>query len=126
MLNKAFAMGTIPAEKLDRAVKFYTEVLGLKKVDVPGGGGVIFEAGNGSRIFMYERNRTKAEHTALSFQVDDIEKTVKDLIAKGVKFEQYHFGPIDTNELGIANGPEGKAAWLTDPEGNILALISES
>lgn len=125
MLNTAFVMATLPAEDLKRAVTFYTEVLGLKEEDAGEEGAAVFEAGGGSKIFMYERGRTKAEHTAATFDVKDLEATVKALIAKGIKFEQYHFGPIDTNELGIAESENSRAAWLTDPEGNILALVQQ-
>lgn len=122
MLSKAVAMATIPAENLERAAKFYTDILGLKPGEAREGA-ASFEAGGGSTIFIYERARTKAEHTAITFLVDDVEATVKGLIAKGVKFEQYDMPGIKTNELGIANLEGIQAAWLTDPEGNILAII---
>lgn len=126
MLNKAFVMATLPAEDLKRAIKFYTEKLGLKQLEAGEEGSILFEAGNGSQIYMYERGRTKAEHTAATFGVEDLEATVKGLIAKGIKFEQYDFGQIKTNELGIAETDGTKAAWLTDTEGNILALVSRT
>jgi len=122
MLSKAFAMATIPAEDLERAIKFYKELLGLKKVDSPEGSATL-EAGGGSIIFIYQRARTKAEHTAITFLVADVEAAVRGLIAKGVKFEQYDMPGIKTNKLGIADMDGTKAAWLTDPEGNILGLF---
>jgi predicted enzyme related to lactoylglutathione lyase len=122
MLTKAIAAATIPAEDLERARKFYTEVLGLKLAKDQLFGFTL-EAGNGSQVFIYQRERTKAEHTAITFYVPDLVKTVTELTAKGVKFEQYKFDPIKTNEMGIAETPGGKAAWLTDPEGNILAIV---
>ena len=125
MLSKAFAMATIPAEDLERAIKFYKNVLGLKQLDAPEGSAT-FEAGRGSTIFMYQRARTKAEHTAITFIVDDVEAAFKGLIAKGVKFEQYDMRGIKTNELGIADMEGTKGAWLTDPEGNILGLFPTS
>jgi len=115
-------MATIPAENLQRAAKFYKDVLGLKPGEAREGA-ASFEAGGGSTIFIYERARTKAEHTAITFLVDDVEATVKALIAKGVKFEQYDMPGIKTNELGIADIGGMSAAWLTDPEGYILAII---
>jgi predicted enzyme related to lactoylglutathione lyase len=121
MLKNASVMATIPAENLGRAVKFYEEVLGLKQIDSREGSAT-FEAGGGSTIFMYERARTKAEHTAITFLVEDVEQTVKDLTAKGVKFEQYDMPGIKTNAVGIADLEGTKLAWLKDPEGNILAL----
>jgi predicted enzyme related to lactoylglutathione lyase len=122
MLTNAIAVASLPAEDLKRAIKFYTEQLGLKKLSEPFPGSVIFEAGGGTQVFMYERARTKAEHTVLNFMVDSVETTVKELSAKGVKFEQYDFPGLKTNELGIATIEGQTAAWLKDPEGNIIAI----
>src|SRR5215212_2166145 len=123
MLSDAVAQATVPAENLERGVKFYTEVLGLKRM----GGGMqevaTFEAGKGTQVLMYPRERTKAEHTAITFVVDgELEPVVDGLIARGVTFEQYDMDPIKTNEKGIATIDDFKMAWLTDPEGNILGI----
>jgi predicted enzyme related to lactoylglutathione lyase len=114
---------TMPAVDIERAVNFYTEILGLKLLDHTRGAAT-FEAGKETKIFMYQREGTKAEHTAATFYVPDLERVVDGLIEKGVTFEQYDFGEIKTDERGIAENPAGKGAWLTDPEGNILALVS--
>lgn len=124
MLGNSFVTATLPAEDLARAIKFYTEKLGLKQLESPEEGSALFEAGKGSQIFMYQRARTKAEHTAATFYVEDLEGTVKAITAKGVKFEHYDFPNFKTNELGIAETDQTKAAWLTDPEGNIIALVA--
>ncbi|HKO57978.1 MAG TPA: VOC family protein [Thermoanaerobaculia bacterium] len=124
-LADAFAQATVPAEDIHRATRFYTEVLGLKKQDVPEQMVAVFEAGNGSSILMYQRpGRTKAEHTAITFTVDDLDAVVDGLTAKGVKFEQYDMGPIKTDARGIADQGSHRIAWLTDPEGNILAILA--
>ncbi len=124
MLTDAFAMATIPAENLERAIKFYKEVLGLKQLESPDTTAT-FEAGKGTCIFIYERGRTKAEHTALTFLTTDVKATVKELTARGAKFEQYDTEYIKTDEMGIADMGDGNPiAWLTDPEGNILAIAS--
>jgi catechol-2,3-dioxygenase len=122
MLGNHPVAATLPAEDLARAVKFYTDTLGLKVVN-QGEGGVMLEAGSGTQVFMYQRERTKAEHTAATFFVADLDAVVNGLIARGVTFEQYEMGELKTDARGIAESPEGKAAWLTDPEGNILALF---
>ncbi len=123
MLGSYEAAATIPAEDLARAMRFYTEVLGLK-VLMSDEGSALLEAGKGSKVFMYQRERTKAEHTAITFNVNDLENVVEGLTAKGVVFEQYDLGEIKTDERGIAAAGENMIAWLTDPEGNILALAS--
>jgi predicted enzyme related to lactoylglutathione lyase len=123
MLGRARAIATIPAEDLERAIGFYRDKLGLKVVERPNEGVVIFEAGAGSRIFVYQRERTKAEHTAITFAVDDVEAVVDGLIERGLVFEQYDFGEAKTDDRGVIEMVGVKLAWLTDPEGNILGLV---
>lgn len=122
MLGSALVMATIPAENLQRAVEFYRTKLGLTKLDLQNGTAT-FQAGEGSTIFIYERARTQAEHTALTFLVKDVEATVTQLSDKGIQFEQYDMPGLKTNAQGIAEmGAGTKMAWFKDPEGNILAL----
>ncbi|MFN2196242.1 MAG: VOC family protein [Anaerolineales bacterium] len=123
MLANYEVVATMPAVDIERAVNFYTNVLGLTLL-MRDGDSATFEAGQGSKIFMYQREGTKAEHTAVTFNVPDLERVVDGLIQKGVVFEQYDFGEIKTDARGIASMDDGQAAWLTDPEGNILALVS--
>jgi len=125
MLASALAMATIPAEDVDRGTKFYTQMLGLKKLDGQPSRFSVFEAGQGSRILMYQRDRTKAEHTEITFLVDDVEAEVEKLSDKGVKMERYNTGEIKTNEKGIADMNGRQMAWLKDTEGNILGLSTK-
>jgi len=124
MLANAFTMATIPAEDLERAVKFYSDVLGLKPAESPAEGSALFEAGGGSQIFVYQRGRSTAQHTAIHFVVENLEYTVDELLNRGVTFEQYQNDAFSTDEKGIATMGDSKMAWLTDPEGNILGLLS--
>ena len=125
MLSNAVAQATIPAEDVQRAVKFYTEVLGLKQSQ-GSDDFAVFDAGKGTQIMMYKKARSKAEHTAVTFTVDDLDATVQGLTAKGVTFNQYKdMNGINTNADGIADMGEFRLAWLTDPEGNILGLVGK-
>ena len=124
MLADSPVNATLPAVDLDRARQFYEAKLGLKVVSqFPFG--LVFGAGQGTAIALYQRGPTQADHTAATFAVQDIEATVKDLTAKGIRFEQYNMEPgPKTNSLGIAEGPgAGKAAWFKDTEGNILGIV---
>lgn len=124
-LANAYAQATVPAEDLQRAVRFYTEVLGLKKNDVTEPMAAVFDAGKGTSVLMYQRpGRTKAEHTAITFTVDDLDAVVDELIAKGVTFEQYDHGPIKTDARGISDQGSHRIAWLKDPEGNVLGILA--
>jgi predicted enzyme related to lactoylglutathione lyase len=125
MLASSPVAVTLPAVDIDRAKKFYTEVLGLKIIDLEEYEGVaLFEAGKGTQIMFYEREGTKAEHTAATFAVEDIEAVVDGLTEKGVVFEQYDMDEIKTDARGIATIETAKAAWFTDTEGNIIAIMS--
>lgn len=124
MLGKAEAMTVLPAEDVQRAAAFYTEKLGLKAITPVSEQFTIFQAGNESKILIYQRERTKAEHTVLGFSVEDIEGTVKGLIEKGVTFEQYDFPGLKTDELGIAPIGDTQSAWFVDSEGNIVSITS--
>ena len=124
MLGSSKLLATIPAVDIKRAEEFYTRVLGLSVAVRPQEGVLILEAGAGSQIMIYEREATKAEHTAATFEVKDLERVVDDLAAKGVQFEQYDFDDFKTDQRGIAKMEGARMAWLKDPEGNILALGS--
>jgi hypothetical protein len=64
---------------------------------------------------------TRAEHTAVSFRVDDIVSEIRDLESRGVKFQDYDLPGFKTVGHVCVLGSE-KAAWFNDPEGNILCL----
>jgi catechol 2,3-dioxygenase-like lactoylglutathione lyase family enzyme len=64
---------------------------------------------------------TKAEHTALSFRVADIGAAIAALKARGVRFADYDLPDFKTVGHVCVLGSE-KAAWFSDPEGNILCL----
>ena len=125
MLNEFPVAPAIPVTDIDIATDFYENKLGLKKIEVETGeDAVMFEAGKGTMLYLYKRGPSRADHTLASFNVDDVEKTVDELAAKGVSFEQYDMpNGIKTDEKGIAAMGEAKAAWFKDPDGNILSLV---
>jgi hypothetical protein len=56
------------------------------------------------------------------FQVDDVEREVAELKARGVTFEEYNMPGLKTKD-GIATAGGAKTAWFKDTEGNILAVV---
>ena len=126
MLGNFKVAPTIPVTDLQRSKDFYVNKLGLTLIKEEKAG-VTFNAGEGTSLFIYKRGPSKADHTLAAFTVDDVEKAVDGLTAKGVVFEQYDFPGLKTNEKGIAvMEDEGeKAAWFKDPDGNII-VIGES
>jgi hypothetical protein len=61
--------------------------------------------------------------TAVTWAVDDIEKEVKTLKTKGVKFEHYDMPGLKL-EGDVHVNDHMKVAWFKDPDGNILNIVS--
>jgi catechol 2,3-dioxygenase-like lactoylglutathione lyase family enzyme len=120
MLTSTMVIPTLPVVDLARARKFYEEKLGLRFLEERESG-ILFDCGGGTALLLYPRAPTKADNTAASFVVDDIEAAVNDLKQKGITFEEYDMPGLKT-ERGIATTREDKNAWFKDAEGNILAL----
>ncbi len=126
MLTNACIHPTLPAVDLNRARKFYEEKLGLKavRVDPPPAPGVTYEAGEGTSLHIYQRTATKADHTVAAFEVDDAEKEIKELQAKGVVFQDIDIPSMGIKTVnGIVTMGEIKGGWFTDTEGNILSVV---
>ena len=117
----------LPVTDLERAKRFYTTNLGLRPSSEKGPPDTaIFEASGQQKLELMKRPQpTKAEHTALSFEVDDIEREIKDLEGRGVRFEDYDQPGLKT-ERHIATMNGGRAAWFKDSEGNILCIHQQS
>lgn len=122
MLSEAPILPTIPVTDIQKAKEFYEQILGFK-VFKEASDGIVFQAGDNTKFYLYQRGPSKADHTLASFEVTDIEASVDELSEKDIVFEQYDMPGIKTNEKGIA-GLEGeeKVAWFKDPDGNILAI----
>ena len=120
-LANAAIVPYIPAKDVPRARKFYEEILGLKAREVYAGG-VIYECGKGSWVFMYPSAGAGTSEASTAFwAVDDVATEVAELKARGVVFEEYDMPGIKTVD-SIATGGGAKTAWFKDSEGNILAI----
>jgi predicted enzyme related to lactoylglutathione lyase len=121
MLMQAPIRAYIPVSDVERARKFYEEMVGLRPREVYAGG-VIYECG-GTEAFMYPTPNAGTSKASQAFwSVDDVEAEVKDLKARGVKFEEYDMpGMPMKNSIVTAAG--AKAAWFKDTEGNIMAVV---
>ena len=123
MLTNAPVHPTLPVVDFERARKFYEEKLGLKVIQTDPSPGAVLQAGEGTQLYIYQRAATKADHTAASFTVKDVEAAVKELKAKGVVFEDVDVPGYKTVD-GIATMGEMKGAWFKDTEGNVLAVTN--
>jgi len=121
MLKNASIVPYIPVSDLARARKFYEEKVGLTPREKYAGG-VIYECGNGSWVFMYTSGGAGTSKASTAFwAVDDVVAEVAELKARGVVFEEYDMPGIKTvNSIATAGG--ARTAWFKDSEGNILAV----
>src|SRR3977135_2780971 len=121
MLTTAPIVPYIPVADIARARKFYEEKVGLKPREVYAGG-VIYQCGKGSWVFMYPSAGAGTSKASTAFwTVDDVAAEVAELKARGVEFEEYDRPEFKTVN-SIATGGGAKTAWFKDSEGNILAI----
>ena len=116
---------TLPVVDLDRAKRFYGEKLGLTEAGESAGNPVFRVRDGGTIELVCRKQPTRADHTVVTFEVDDIEQAVQDLEGRGVRFEDYHQDDLQTDEHHIARLGQQRAAWFKDTEGNILCIHQE-
>jgi catechol 2,3-dioxygenase-like lactoylglutathione lyase family enzyme len=122
MFRDAKAFSSYSVDDLARAKDFYSGILGLNVRDSPEG--LAIDLAGGGKLFLYAKpNHEPATFTVLNFRVDDVEKAVDGLVAKGVRFEQYDMPNLKTDAKGIARGNGPTIAWFKDPSGNILSVV---
>ena len=124
-LSISSVMPTIAVDDLDRAIRFYSEKLGLPVRRLEGGmDSALVEVGDSDRLLLYKSSFKRGETTYASFLCEDVETTVRELRGKGVKFEEYDFPGLKTVN-GVATSGDMKTGWFRDSEGNILAISTE-
>lgn len=125
MFKNKEIFSSFSVNNLYEAQQFYRNILGLEVKKDPMGFLEIQVPGSNSVLIYPKENHRPADFTVLNFPVDDIDKAVDELTAKGIRFEQYE-GDIATDAKGICrsndNGPN--IAWFKDPAGNILSVLT--
>jgi catechol 2,3-dioxygenase-like lactoylglutathione lyase family enzyme len=117
MLSDSLAVTTIAVTDLDQAKAFYQEQLGLTLLDETPFA-FRFGAGKGSQLSV-RRGQPNVGQTVAHFEVNDIEVVVRDLVSRGVAFEEYE-NPKTVNLIAQV-GP-ARGAWFKDPDGNVLGI----
>jgi predicted enzyme related to lactoylglutathione lyase len=128
MFKNTKAFSGFSVNDMQKAKEFYNGTLGIE-VSENDMGIMTLKIAGGTDIVVYPKpNHEPATFTILNFAIADIDKTVDELTKAGVKFEQYDFGEIKTDEKGImrGNGYGPDIAWFKDPAGNILSVLKES
>ena len=110
---------SVNVKDLNRAVEFYRDVLGMRPLfQVPKL--AFFDCG-GIRLMLSPPETPEFDHAAsvIYYKVDDIQAAHAALRGRGV--------PFDGEPHPIARMPDHELwmAFCRDPEGNVLALMSE-
>ncbi|MDP4500442.1 VOC family protein [Nonomuraea turcica] len=120
MFGTTKAFSGFSVNDIAAAKKFYGETLGLRVSEEHGL--LTLHIAGGTDILVYPKdNHTPATFTILNFPVEDIDKAVDGLVARGVRFERYP--NFKTDEKGILREEGPPIAWFTDPAGNILSVL---
>ena len=110
---------------LDEAIAFYQGKLGLTVADrrslMPGHEDVVFQAGDAT--LCVEVGEGGRSDTPISFEVDDVAATVAELRARGAVPEEYDLPSLKTVD-GVATLGELQAAWIKDPGGNLVGIVT--
>ena len=124
MLSHSAVTTMLPVIDMVRARAFYEECLGLQPGALRPDEKFVYQVGGSALALFPKPGGTKAEHTAISFQVPDIVASIEALKSRGVVFEDYDFPDFKTVNHVCVLGSE-KAAWFKDTEGNYLCLHEE-
>jgi predicted enzyme related to lactoylglutathione lyase len=88
-------------------------------------GRVVYRAGAGTMLSLYERPPSHAEHTAAFFVVDDFDRTIAELRARGLALQDYDIAHIKTQNGVFGPSNAGRRAWFDDPDGNVLGIFEQ-
>ena len=120
MLADYPAYATMPTADVERLRRFYEDVLGFQ-VREETAGGIFYQAGAGTYFAITRSSGTSSgSHTQMGFAVANIEAIVAELRSRGAVFETYE---TPKTVDGVAEMPAGRAAWLKDPDGNLIGMI---
>jgi catechol 2,3-dioxygenase-like lactoylglutathione lyase family enzyme len=125
MLGNKDAAANIAVKNLEKAKKFYEEILGLTQVGAEGQEVIVYKSGS-STINVYQSQYAGTNQaTAVTWTVGaDIENIVQSLKAKDITFEHYDM-PDMKREGDIHVAGDMKVAWFKDPDGNILNIVNQ-
>lgn len=84
---------------------------------------LLFDTGVGTLLVYGRPAPSTAEHTQVRLWSSDIERDVRELAERGVRFEDYDFPTLKTVDHIATTPGLGRSAWFTDPDGNTIALF---
>jgi len=124
ILENNEVMAFVATTQPEKARTFYCDLLGLPLED-DSPFALVVRTANATLRIQKVQAFTPLPFTVLGWKVGNIQSTVNQLLAKGVKFER--FEGMTQDESGIWVSPGGaKVCWFKDPDGNVLSLTQVS
>ena len=122
MLADTKAYSGLAVHDLEAARTFYRDTLGLRTSEEHGL--MWLHLAGGRDTLVYEQpDATPASFTILNFEVDDIDRAVERLAARGVRFERPE--GLEQDDKGVSREDGPYIAWFKDPSGNVLSVLQE-
>jgi catechol 2,3-dioxygenase-like lactoylglutathione lyase family enzyme len=127
-LTSAHVVTKLPAQDLERARRFYGDVLGLEPVEERGGG-LRYLCGATEFHLFESAGAASGASTQAGFEVEDLETAVAELRARGLRFERFDVPGFElrgdivvvpSNYPSKGTGELG--AFFRDSEGNLLSV----
>ena len=117
------AFSGFAVDDVARAREFYERTLGIRTSEA-NGLLTLHLAGDRPTLVYPRPGHRPADYTILNFPVDDVERAVDELTARGVAMERYD--GFDQDDKGISRAAGGPPiAWFKDPAGNVLSVIEQ-
>jgi len=124
VLSKNRISAVLCSTDLARSQEFYEQKVGLKLSPETIPNHLLFEGADGTTLLVYGRpGPNLADHTQVRFWSADVDHDVRELLARGVVFEDYDFPKLKTVDHVATTAGVGRSAWFKDPDGNTLALF---
>src|SRR5918996_292163 len=122
MFDTTKAFSGFAVDDTAAAKAFYGDTLGIQVTEEETGL-LNLHLAEGKDVLVYPKpNHVPATFTILNFPVDDIDKAVDELIARGVQFEQYDSFSQAAGGVPRAPGAPPPACFPA-PAGNILSVL---
>jgi catechol 2,3-dioxygenase-like lactoylglutathione lyase family enzyme len=127
-LSTAHTVTKLPAQDLERARGFYRDKLGLEPVEERTGG-LRYVCGPTEFHLFSSAGAASGESTQMAFEVKDLETTLTDLRARGVRFARFEMSGFDAEGDTIvapdnypSKGVGELGTFFYDSEGNLIGL----
>lgn len=124
LLQAAKVATRLPAQDLERARKFYADMLGLEPVEERPGG-LLYQPAGGEFALFATSGAPSGTHTQLAFNVDDLDAVVAELRGRGLElahFDGFGEGIVEIDGNYPSKGTGERAVWFYDSEGNLIGI----